>query len=79
MATDSELRNLSNVLQVTLGRLQKVRGVTVTLKSADRPGDKGDVYKLHVEPLIQCPKCNNLSLADQCLWCEPDFGGEGVA
>ena len=69
--SNSELRNLSTVLQVTLGKLQKTRGVTVTLKSADRPGDKGDVYKLHIEPLIQCPECKNLSLAEECLFCEP--------
>ena len=63
------LKNLSNVLQVTLARIQKMRGVTVTLKSASRENEKGDVYKLHIEPLVRCPVCHNLSLAEYCLYC----------
>ena len=79
MATDNR-KNLGEALKVTLGMISNLPGVTVTIRAAHRPEDRGDVYKLHIEPLILCPRCNRLSLAEHCLWCEEEeFDGRGVA
>ena len=78
MTSDSELKNLSHVLQVTLARVN-MAGIRVT-SSQDIEGTKKYIRHITIEPLVECLKCGNLSLAERCLWCEPDdFGGEGVA
>ena len=84
MATDSELRNLGDTLRVTLSMMQDA-GINVLVakmgikNTYQGKSDTSSSVQMNISPMTICEKCNNWSPADQCLWCEPDFGGEGVA
>ena len=76
MASDSELKNVSESLKVTLARAQRY-GVTINWEHL---AGSGLMQVLIIDPLMVCPECMEWSLADHCLWCEPEeFDGEGVA
>ena len=78
MASDSELRNLGEALQVTLDKLHSA-GINITFLQ-EFTLLEGIIYAVTINPIFICPKCKHWSPADRCLWCKPDdFDGGGVA
>ena len=76
MTSDSELRNVSESLKVTLFKAQRY-GVNIDFQQLNGPPGKIQIW---IDPLTVCPECMEWSLSDRCLWCKPDdFGGAGVA
>jgi len=75
MASDSELKNLTESLELTLSNMRKA-GITFGWG----PDLDEHILRLWIKPWTGCEVCNRWSAADRCLWCKPDdFDGGGVA
>jgi hypothetical protein len=71
----SNRHNLSRVLEHTLAGLAK-NGVAFAITQQEAPPH---YVAILIKPSVMCDECGHLSAAAECLWCEEEYDGRGVA